>query len=225
MTLIEIMVALAVVGLVLGITISQIGGTFDAHARQATREMSAIIRYLYNKAASENLTMRIVFDFEKQSYYVEATTEQFLLESDEARQKRLEAIERAKKSSTTSSTSVVPTTTVTPTSTTSGTTTPTAAPPVDTPVQRAEAKFGAVDSELLKPAQLPGGVLLKDIYTEHDPGPVSKGKAYIYVFPSGYVERSIINLHNEDDSQKRALVINPMTGDSRVYEEYRELKK
>lgn len=187
MTLIEIMVTLAIIGLVLGITISQIGSTFDSRARQATRELSSTIRYLYNKAASENLTMRLVFDFEKQSYWVEATADRFLLENEEAREAR------AKKEKK--------------------------------PESKSEAKFGAVDSHLLKPFQLPGGVFFKDIHTEHDSGPVTGGNAYIYIFPNGSVERAIVNFRDEEDSEKRAVEINPMTGGSRVYEEYRELKK
>lgn len=206
MTLIEIMVTLAIVGLILGITISQVGGTFDSHARQATDELAATIRYLYNKAASENLTMRIVFDLEKQSYVVESTTDLFQLESDEEREERLK-----KEKEATSSLSK-------PDKKSTEEKAPAA-------VQKAEAKFGAADSHLLKPTLLPGGVFFKDIYTEHDNGPVAKGSASIYIFPSGYVERAVINLRDEGDSEKRALVINPMTGDSRVYEEYRELKK
>lgn len=209
MTLIEIMVTLAVVGLVLGITISQLGDTFDSRARQATRELSATIRYLYNKAASENLTMRLVFDMEKNAYHVEATADLFQLESEEDRLERVKREQKAKPKSETKA----------------ATSSDKDAKPEETPVQRAEAKFGAVDSHLLKPYQLPNGVFFKDIYTEHDNGPVSKDKAYIYIFPSGYVERAIINLRNEDDSELRAIEVNPMTGATRVYEEYRELKK
>lgn len=210
MTLIEIMVTLAIVGLVLGITISQIGGSFDSKARQATREFSATIRYLYNKAASENLTMRVVFDFEKQSYWVEATGDRFLLENEEAR------AERAKKEKKPESK---------PEARTEAKSDGTSDVPVETAVQKAEAKFGAVDSHLLKPTQLPGGVFFKDIYTEHDSSPVTSGNAYVYIFPNGSVERAIVNFRNEDDSEKRAVELNPMTGDSRVYEEYKELKK
>lgn len=205
MTLIEIMVTLAIVGMILGITISQIGETFDSKVNQATSELAATIRYLYNKAASENLTMRIVFDLEKQSYVVEATTDIYLLESEEAKLERLKKEKEATSSLSKGG--------------------KTADGKAKTPVAKAEAKFGGVDSHLLKPTQLPGGIFFKDIYTEHDSGPVDKGNATIYIFPSGYVERAIINFRNEEDSEKRALVINPMTGDSRVYEEYRELKK
>ena len=209
MTLIEIMVTLAVVGLVLGITISQLGDTFDSRARQATRELSATIRYLYNKAASENLTMRLVFDMEKNAYHVEATADLFQLESEEDRLERVKREQKAKPK----------------TETKAATSSDEETASEETPVQRAEAKFGAVDSHLLKPYQLPNGVFFKDIYTEHDSGPISKDKAYIYIFPSGYVERAIINLRNEDDSEQRAIEVNPMTGATRIYEEYRELKK
>lgn len=197
MTLIEIMVTLAIVGLVMGITVSQMGEGFDSKAQQATGEFSAIVRYLYNKAASENLTMRVVFDFEKQSYWVEATGDRFLLENEEARLARTNKEKKPEEKSDTE----------------------------ETPIQKAEASFGAVDSHLLKPTQLPGGVLLKDIYTEHDSGPVSGGNAYIYIFPNGSVERAIVNFRNEDDTEVRAVELNPMTGDSRFYEEYKELKK
>lgn len=199
MTLIEIMVTLAIVGLIMGVTISQIGGSFDSKAMQATDELSATIRYLYNKAASEGLTMRVVFDFEKQSYWVEATADRFLLESGDERDKKEKKTEAKPKEKSDDAAEVA--------------------------VQKAEAAFGAVDSHLLKPYQLPGGVFFKDIFTEHDSGPVSSGTAYIYIFPSGFVERAIVNFRNEDDSEKRAVEINPMTGDSRVYEEYREFKK
>lgn len=192
MTLLEIMVTLAVIGLVLGITISQVGDSFDSRARQVTRELSSTIRYLYNKAASENLTMRIVFDLDpdKQSYWVEATTERFQVETEEDRERSLKKADSEV-----------------------------------TLVQKAEAKFGSVDSHLLKPVKLPGGVFFKDIFTEHDAGPVTTGMAYIHIFPSGYVERSIINIRNEDDSEKRAVEVNPMTGTTRTFDDYRELKK
>jgi len=198
MTLIEIMVTLGVIALIMGITISQLGGTFDAHAREATERLASTIRYLYNKAASENLTMRLVFDFEKRTYNVEATADRFLIEKGDPRDKQKRKSEKS---------------------------TEKAAEGEITPIQKAEASFGAVDSYLLKPVELPGGVFIKDIYTEHDQGPVTSGTAYIYIFPSGYVEHAIINFRNEEDSEQRSLEINPMTGNSRRYDEYREPQK
>lgn len=200
MTLIEIMITLAIVAMVLGLVGSRVGGSFDSKAAQATQDLSAIIRYLYNKAASEGLTMRVVIDMgsEKQSYWVEATADRFLLESDEAREARLRNMEKSDGKSDSAS---------------------------KTSVQTAEDKFGPVDSHLLKPTELPDGVFFKDVYTDHDPGPVSAKKAYIHIFPDGSVERAVVNFRNEDDTQHRAVEINPMTGDSRFYEEYKELKK
>jgi prepilin-type N-terminal cleavage/methylation domain-containing protein len=201
MTLIEIMVTLAVVALILGVTVNRMSDSFDSRAFEATERLASTIRYLYNKSASENLTMRMVFDFEKRAYHVEATADQFLIDNPEARD-RLSVESKPSELS--------------------------AEKPKEgevTPIQKAEAKFGEVDSYLLKPVELPGGVFLKDIFTEHDSGAVDQGKAYIYIFPSGYVEHAIINLRNEDDSARRALEINPMTGNSKAYDDYRTPKK
>lgn len=205
-TLIEILITLAIVVMIMGLAVSKMGDSFESQAYDAAKQLASTVRYLFNKAASENLTMRIEFDFEKRSYAVQATQDAYRLESEDARKERLQkkkdALSSLPKPDKES-----------------------ADAKVKAPEGDGESGFAAVDAYLLDPVTLPGRVLLKDIFTEHDNGPVSQGKASIYIFPNGYVERSIINFKNEDDTEHVAIEINPMTGAAKILDEYKELKK
>lgn len=205
-TLIEILITLAIVVMIMGLAVSKMGDSFESQAYDAAKQLASTVRFLFNKAASENLTMLIEFNFEKQSYVVKATADTYRLESEDAKKERqqkkkdaLVALPQPDKGSTESD--------------------------AKAPASEGEAGFSAVDSYLLDPVTLPTRVLLKDVFTEHDNGPVSQGTASIYIFPNGYVERSIINFKNEDDTEHVAVEINPMTGAAKILDEYKELKK
>jgi general secretion pathway protein H len=77
---------------------------------------------------------------------------------------------------------------------------------------------------LLKPQALDSGVFFKDVQTIHQTEPVNAGKAYIYFFPNGYVENSVINFRNEDDDVNYGLEIKGLTGAVAIHPEYVQLK-
>ncbi len=89
-TLIEVLVAVGIVALMMGLTVGLIGGSFHHEAKNEAARLMGAIRYAYNEAASNNLYYRIVFDFEKQAYRVESSEEPFLLttESDKPKNKK-----------------------------------------------------------------------------------------------------------------------------------------
>ena len=82
--------------------------------------------------------------------------------------------------------------------------------------------FTPQESALLKQATLPKGVFFKDIYSEHQIEQLNSGKAYIYFFPRGYVERSVINLRNAKDDVHYSLTVNPLSGSVKIESEYKE---
>lgn len=219
-TILEILVALAVAGLMLGIVTSQLRDWFSINVKSATRKLSSTIRYLHDKASTQNLYIRLVFDFEKNSYWVEATTERFLLTSKEILEDEREEIKKEKEEEK-KEVKEAPAATETAEAGEGETETEeiTYVKKYRTP------EFGAVDEFLLKPVRLPEGVLIKDIYTSHDEGPVEGGKAFIHFFPNGYIEPAIINLMDEDDEVHISIEINPIVGDTYVREEYRSWEK
>jgi prepilin-type N-terminal cleavage/methylation domain-containing protein len=82
-TLLEIVVSLAVIGLMLGIVVSRMDTMLEWDMKSASTKLASTIRYLYNKAATEGLYMRLVLDLEEQAYWVEATTDPFTFSAGE----------------------------------------------------------------------------------------------------------------------------------------------
>lgn len=188
-TLIELMVTLVIVGLIMGLAIGQVGKTLSWDFKAAARRLSSTIRYLYNKSATEGVTLRLVFDLDDPSFWVEGTSESFTLtrEEEEAFSKRSETKDSKSEE-----------------------------------LKSKEVTFSPQESSLTKPYHLPKGVYFKDIYAEHQIAPVDSGKAYIYFFPQGYVERSVINLRDKNDEVHYGLKVNPISGISKIEADYIE---
>lgn len=213
-TLVEMLVALALVALMFGIVSTQVGDWFDSDIKEATNRLSSTIRYLHDKAASQNLYIRLSFDFEKNSYWVEATTEQFLLTTKEVFDAEQLEIQQEMEDGEEEAAPVE-----------EGEEGEAGAGETVTYVKKYRTpEFGAVDEYLLKPVSLPKTVFLKDIYTSHDNGPVSSGVAFIYFFPNGYIEPAIINLRDEDDEVNFSIEINPIIGSTYIRDEYKAME-
>lgn len=162
--------------------------------KASARKLASTIRYLYNKAASEGVTLRLVFNIGESNYKVEVTSEQFTLtqEEKEVFSKSKPQKEGDKKE--------------------------------EEALKPHEAQFSAEESTLLKPIKLPPGVFFKDVHAEHQAAPATDGEAYLYFFPQGYAERAVINLRDNDDELHFSLEVNPLTGSVKIREEYKELE-
>lgn len=180
-TLIELMITLVIVGLIMGLVIGQVGKTLSWDFKATARRLASTIRYLYNKSATEGVTLRLVFDLDDPGYWVEGTSRNFALTKEEE-----EAFKDKEE------------------------------------MEKKAPAFSPQESSLTKPFKLPRGVYFKDIYAEHQVAPVDSGKAYIYFFPQGYVERSVINLRDNDDEVHFGLKINPISGTAKIEANYIE---
>ncbi|MDO8527620.1 MAG: prepilin-type N-terminal cleavage/methylation domain-containing protein [Deltaproteobacteria bacterium] len=189
-SLIEVMITMVIVGLVMGLAVGQLGRSLSWDLKAASRKLGSTIRYLYNKSATEGVTLRLVFDIDNSSYHVEGTSDRFTFAKEEKTPEDQKKEEDKEKGS----------------------------------IQPKVASFSPQESYLLKPVTLPKGVFFKNIHAEHQSDPVSSGTAYIYFFPRGYVERSIINLRDAKDEVHFALTVNPIAGTVKIEKEYRELE-
>ncbi len=92
-SLIEILIVLAIVGLMVAVMSQSISKKDNRKIRRDVRVFSAQIRDLRNKARMRNLTYRLVINLpedskEKQTYWVESTSKRFLVTYDEERIKK-----------------------------------------------------------------------------------------------------------------------------------------
>jgi general secretion pathway protein H len=226
-TLLEIVVALAIVGLILGVVISQMDTMLDWDMKKASGKLASTIRYLYNKSATEGLYIRLMLDMEENAYWIEATTDQFTLSSGENEKKKKDKDKGDKKSDEEKQNKDQAAKEKEKPEggkdedTNKGTLLP---GQIET-LKPHEPVFSQVDDYLLKPTKLPDTVFFKDVYVEHEKGPVGSGKVAIHFFPNGYVEHSIINLRDENDKTNYSLETNPVNGRVSVEEQYRQMGK
>ncbi len=209
MTLLEIVVAIAIVGLIVGVVVSRMDQYLELDMRKTSNKLSSTIRYLYNKAATDGLYIRLILDLEERTYWVEATTDPTRLSEDmelggpaeaqEGEAAAAEGEEFAEKGEELEEGEK---------------------PKIKYP----KPSFGQIDSFLLKPTKLPDSVFFKDVFVEHRPAGVDGGKVAIYFFPNGYVEHAIINLRNEDDDYHYSIETSPVSGKVRVENEYRTME-
>ena len=68
--------------------------------------------------------------------------------------------------------------------------------------------------------QLPDGIRIRDITTATQ-GKISTGRAFIQLFPSGRIERSVIHLEGPDQ-QFLTLLVSPVTGHVEIREGYQD---
>ena len=89
-TLIEVLIVLAIVGMIIGIGVPQLQRVFRTNLKSSAVKISGLIRFAYDDAIVKGLTHRIVFDFEKRSYRLEvsSTNELLSLEDESARLKK-----------------------------------------------------------------------------------------------------------------------------------------
>lgn len=94
MTLMEVMVAIAIVGLVVMAMTASVGGIFGARLDASANKLSGMVRYTYSLATLTGNVHRIVVNIDEKSYRVETVQEQkecFLgVEEEKEKAKKLE---------------------------------------------------------------------------------------------------------------------------------------
>ncbi len=193
-TLLEVLIVMALLVILGSLTFNQVSKSFRVERRSLEWRMASLVKYLYNTAATENKTVRLVFDFKERTYWAEATAEKFRLSPNrdmsppvEKTKKEEKTVEEGKD---------------------------------ETEIAPFEASFGAIESPLMSKRQLPSKIFLEDIQTSHDEKPVTEGVAYIYFFPNGYVEPSIINFKDESGERHISIRTNTYNSDVSISEEY-----
>lgn len=197
-SLFELIVAIAIVGLMMGVVVSQMDKALDLDMKRSANRLGSTIRYLYNKAATEGLYIRLVFNIDERSYWVESTTDPTKISAE--MEVAGEQGEEAKEGEATEGGGEKP------------------------KISYPKPRFGKVDSFLLKPTKLPERVFIKDIFVEHRPTGVQDGMVGIYFFPNGYVEHTVINLRNEEDDFFYHIETNPVSGAVSIGTEYKTME-
>ncbi|GEJ55597.1 type II secretion system protein [Anaeromyxobacter diazotrophicus] len=188
-TLIELMIVIAVVGVLSAAAVPSIRAVTGASARGAAGELAGAARYLFDTAALRHQTCRLALDLDHASWWPEcapgraavpragdrapppedtaALDDRFPDERDAEKRKLL-----------------------------------------------ARSRFGEFKDRLSKKRSLPGSAGFAEVWSAHQRDPVSKGMAYVYFYPSGRAEPSRIAIADGDNVY--SVVTEAFTGRARV---------
>ncbi|MBN1114384.1 MAG: prepilin-type N-terminal cleavage/methylation domain-containing protein [Oligoflexia bacterium] len=82
-TLLELVIVLAIIGMVVGIGIPQIKRVFRTNLKTASVQIAGMIKFAYDSAVIKHRIHRIVFDFDKGVYFLEISESDVLIAIDE----------------------------------------------------------------------------------------------------------------------------------------------
>jgi len=212
-TLIEILVVLAIVGILAGLSIRGLRSLARSDLRASVTHMAGAIRYLFDRASTTGQYHRLVIDIESGRYWAEVSDDMFYLPRDpetESSAKKLAALEseldekQARQKEMAAAAGDVDNSKILP---------------MD--FRPKKARFGAFKESNLKPVTLKNTAVM-DVFTPRVADPVIKGRAYIYFFPLGQTEPAIIHLSDPTQQTIYSLVVHPITGRVRIYNSYIE---
>jgi general secretion pathway protein H len=230
-TLIEVIIVLAVIGLVFWAGLSGLRKVTKTSLREDGMELAATLRTAYNLATETGRHHRVVFDLNEQIYRIETCEGKLLLRKtdeeevpDEKQLKEIEdRLERAKQQMQNNQQPV-----------TMGANTSDMVPEIigaDSPERAMEAAAALagvrLGSSRCHPPTRPDGkpdargkvhairkdrgLSVRQVYVSHLQEPAKEGTVAINFFPLGYAEKAVVELVDKDNEQY-TLLVHRMTG-------------
>ncbi|MFK8137344.1 MAG: Tfp pilus assembly protein FimT/FimU [Bdellovibrionales bacterium] len=186
-TLMEVMIVMVLIAGVVTLAIPRLSND-SQQVRADIRRLSVTTRRMLQEAQMKNKTYRLVLEMnnseeEPDSYWLESSSKAHLFDPRDDQEEREAKLEAKKRAD-------------------DGETTET----------EEAARGFQIDSKVLKkPKKLPEGYRFKSIsYSNRET--ISEGQAYIYFYPQGFTEESLIHIQNEKDNINWSLLVHPLTG-------------
>lgn len=212
LTLIEIMVAIALMGVIAAIGVPAINGLLDLKQRAAAKELTQTYTWLLDEAALRNVAFRVVFNLDRRTWSIEAGDPNTLVFSNP--EKREEFDEKVEDDMTRYTQREIE----------------------EGDAEEVEGKRGRFTglAELNVPfttaKSLPDGTRFEYVYTPQyekeglrpspDGPPDDEADdriAYTYVFPDGTAEHTVIRIVRDDDEDEGwSIEVLPISGDIRL---------
>ena len=199
MTLIEIMIVMVLMSLLLGGVVFGSGQLSSSRIKHTSTSLAGAIRVAFTRATATSKSVRMVFDLEAQTMWLEEGDVPMLVQTkDLTGTGGADPVTDAERRAVAEGERLV-----------KGQQAPRAH-------FRAVEAFGAQSSEGGKgPRKLDRGIKFREVQTAHDDTPRTTGRAYLYFWPGGRTERASIQLRigdSTEDSDTLTLLVSPLTG-------------
>jgi general secretion pathway protein H len=192
-TLIEVLIVVAVIGVMALAAAPAVNSFTGANARAAASEIAGAFRYLFDTSALRHQTCRLVLDIDGREWWAECTTaspgarrNQPVMGKDGVAEDDERELARGFSDE------------------------------VDAEKRKflARARFAEFKDRQVQKRKLKGSATFEKVWTPRNRDPQSKGKVYVYFYPQGQADRAQIPV--SDGSNAYTVVTQPLTGRARV---------
>ena len=224
-TLIEVIITLAVIGLMMGVSVPLVSSFSKAELRMASGRISSLMREAYDSAALLGGTSRLVFDLDEGTVTLETQEQvQYLKKAGESEEEQKAAsLDKGKKEEEKEEDNgennelAIGGETITKgelaaLASAMGIGGGGSMAPKSTSFSYAEA------GEENTSYTLPEGIKFAGFWAEHLSEELTGGKVYLYFFSMGYTEEAIIYIANEEGTTY-SLEVAPLTGRITIHDE------
>ena len=213
MTLIEVVIALVIVVMLVGIAIPTLSNITRVELRTSASKTSGMIKSTYDMAVLSGHTHRLLFDLDKKTIVAEVATGYVSLtrggeaEAKADKDRHDKGKGKAKPAAVEDGAAAILAIAKHDTTATS----------FDAPV--AKAAF----TPLGRPYELADGIHVADFQAEHLREPAKTGREAIYFFPTGYSEHALV--HFEDNGgHVYAVEVEPLSGRTKILDHRADYK-
>lgn len=201
-TLVEVLIAMALVAIVSAGAILGMGVVQSARLKRSASMIGGAVRIAYAHANAKSKPVRLVFDFEERMLILEESTGVMSLKKNDATGGAAAATE-AERAAIEESEAILK------------------GPRAARPSFQATKAFGwNVEGE--RPGkQLEKGIRFLQVETAHQEEPIQAGRAYLYFWPGGQTERAAVQLlqsdsEKADEGSVLTVLISPLTGKAEI---------
>jgi len=212
-TLIEISVALLLVGLLLGAAIPAVQAVAATQLKKSVGQLAGMTREAYARSAISGKPHRIVMDLDEGSFWLEVSSGAFVLEVEKNNQLTEAELNTRKQDKLKKVLSV-------------------AKADVDERDRLKEElargpSWSAVDDELGQHQKLPADCAFEKVWVAHQAEAFQRGQALLHFWPSGRTESAVIRLTDDPESLGRiiSIKVNGLTGRTQIQDRAMEFPR
>jgi general secretion pathway protein H len=199
MTLIEVLIVLGLMALIMGAVIIGSGQLGSSRLRHSSTMIVGAVRVAFSRSTATSKSLRLVMDFEENAMWLEEGDQPMLVQTkDTSGTGGATAATVAEKTALEESSRIVK---------------------GPTPARASFTEIDPMGMVASAPGKahkaLEGGIKFREVQSQHDAEPRTKGRAYLYFWPGGQTERASIQLKiGDSDAEANALtlLVSPLTG-------------
>ncbi len=205
MTLIEVLIVMALFGLISGAMIAGSGQLSSSKLKHSTTMLSGAIRVAFSRASSTSKNVRLVLDMETNAFWLEEGDAPMLVQSkDTSGTGGAEASTVSEKDAIAAKDRIIQ------------------GPRAPRPrYHEIEVPGMSLNGGKSGHRPLESGITFREVQTAHDDGPRNEGRAYLYFWPGGMTERASIQLRvgqSPEEHDALTLLVSPLTGKAQIKE-------